>query len=825
MSKGIIVVPLFLLSIFFLFSGSFMNGQTRRALLVGINNYEPKVSPKTQCRSEWRNLYGCINDVEAVKGILITRFDFKPENIHVLKNDTATKKRILTDFRRYLTDNTSPGDICLFYYSGHGSRVKNSKSDEPDQMDETLVPADWYLGVGDIHDKELKKLFNRVLAKKAHLTVIVDACHSGSISRGIPVPLRCRSLPPNECDVAEPPDREKSPAERGALIFSAAQDFQVALETEDENNHCHGLFTWALLNILRKIPADEPSQNVLLKVKALMQSEGKSQEPNLEGLPEKTQKSILGIQTGGVARPLKVAVSRVWRQLIELQGGLAVGIRKGCELKKVDDKRGEPIIRVQVTEMHGLSRCAARVIQGDAKKIKVGDFFELEQWVAAREAPMQVFVPASDYSFNRLTRIAREIAEIRESPDIDWVEDPTVISPTHIISWHQSYWKLQPLNKQTFLRSFLQKGDGTPNPFTVSLMPFFRGFISKACFFCKFLQDINQKATRRRPQKRAVNLGRNPRKNVILKEILKGPSIENIKPRVFLQLPLSVELERTVRTDMEDYNHSIRISSSEQGIHYILVGRFTGKGIEYAWILPNMTQEEKQDFSLPIRTGWIPVGESKTGFQSIAETLTNKILQLVRIRAWFQLSSPPDNGRFPYQLALKNAKTGEITTTGPLTGGETYGLMLKADEARLKILKRIEKRYVYVFSIDSYGKGTLLFPRQYMLNTENCFPAGAGNQLETKIELGGKALFRIWEPFGMDTFILLTTTDAISHPWVLDFKGVRKEPKKGKFTPLEELFFDLSSLSRGARWHLLPMDWSIQRLPILSQSKLQENIE
>jgi hypothetical protein len=778
-----------LIIVAFFFSSSIINSQTRRALLVGINNYEPKVSPKTQCRSEWWNLCGCINDVEAMKGILITRFDFKPENIYILKNDTAAKKRILTDFRRYLTDNTSPGDICLFYYSGHGSRVKNSKSDEPDQMDETLVPADWYLGVGDIHDKELKKLFNRVLDKKAHLTVIVDACHSGSISRGIPVPLRCRSLPPSECDVAEPPDREKSPAEKGALIFSAAQDFQVALETEDENNHCHGLFTWALLNILRKIPADEPSQNVLLKVKAIMQSEGKSQEPNLEGLPEKTQKSILGIQTGGVAGPLKVAVSRVWRQLIELQGGLAVGIRKGCELKKIEDKKGEPVIRVCVTAVHGLNRCTARIIQGDAKKLKVGDFFELEQWVAAREAPMQVFIPASDYSFNRLTRIAREIAEIQESPDIDWVEDPTVINPTHIISWHQSYWKLQPLNKQTFLRSFLQK------------------------------------ATRRRQQKRAVNLGRNPRKNVILKEILKGPSIENIKPRVFLQLPLSVELERTVCTDMEDYNHSIRISSSQEGIHYILVGRFTDKGIEYAWVLPNMTQEEKQDFSLPIRTGWIPVGESKTGFQSIAEELTNKILQLVRIRAWFQLSSPPDNGRFPYQLALKNAKTGDITTTGPLAEGETYGLMLKADEARLKTLKRVEKRYVYVFSIDSYGKGTLLFPRQIFRNIENCFPAEAGNELETKIELGGKELFRIREPFGMDTFILLTTTDAISHPWVLEFKGVRKEPKKGKFTPLEELFFNLSSLSRGARWHLLPIDWSIQRLPILSQSKLQENIE
>jgi hypothetical protein len=38
-----------------------------------------------------------------------------------------------------------------------------------------------------------------------------------------------------------------------------------------------------------------------------------------------------------------------------------------------------------------------------------------------------------------------------------------------------------------------KKGGGTPNLFTVSLMTFFRGFISKACFFCKLLQDINKK--------------------------------------------------------------------------------------------------------------------------------------------------------------------------------------------------------------------------------------------------------------------------------------------------------------------------------------------
>jgi len=811
------------LAIFFLYQDSVLKAQTRRALLVGIDNYKPRQAVKSPCRDEWWNLRGCINDVDAMQAILSSSpSGFKPENIHILKNEEATRARILTELKKYLVDEPSPGDVCLFYYSGHGSRVKNSMSDEPDKMDETLVPADWYLGVGDIRDKELKKLYNQVLDKEAHLTVIVDACHSGSISRGIPVPLLYRSLPPNECDVADPPDKEKSPAERGALIFTAAQDFQAALEIEDENKNWHGLFTWALIKTLRDIRGAAPARDILLKVKALMQSENPTQEPNLEGLPEKTKYSILGVQAGGVSEPLKVAVSQVRRQLIELQGGLAIGIREDCELKKSDDNDVNSVVRVRVTAVHGLNRCTAQIIEGDVEKIKVGDLFELDKWVAAREARMRVHIPVSDYSHKKLTRIAAEIAEIRESHLIEWVEDPLAQSlvatefasggqgallknrpldphktfieefraATHIISWHQSYWRLQ------------------------------------------ILTNDNVKT---------VKLGRNPGKDTILKEILKNPAGKDIKSRVFLQLPLSVELAGTIRAEMGDYNHSIEISSSGEGIHYILVGRLSPylrakskelrANLQYAWVLPNMTQEQGQNLSLPIRTGWISIEESETGFQPIAEKLTDKILQLSRIRGWLQLSSPPGNGRFPYSLALKNAGTGEIKTTGPLIQGETYGLVLRLDRTQLESAANIEQRYVYVFSIDSFGKGTLLFPRGEWGNTENYFPktiqkllrrVQGGGFLEKsppdEIKLGSEKLFEIAEPYGKDTFILLTTTDAISQPWVLDFSGVRKGEIPG-LSPLEELLHDLTSGTRKTRSRPMVIDWSIQHLPILSKSK------
>ncbi|MCP4147752.1 MAG: caspase family protein, partial [bacterium] len=171
MKRGVLIITWCIIS---LFPYSALRAQTGRVLLVGINEYEPVDTFKpTPCRRKpLRNLKGCLNDVEAMKGILQSRFRFEEKNIHTLVNGEATRERIIADFKKYLIREASPGDTCVFYFSGHGSLVKNSKSNEKNGMDETLVPADWARGSRDIRDKELKKLFNQVLDKEAYLTVI-----------------------------------------------------------------------------------------------------------------------------------------------------------------------------------------------------------------------------------------------------------------------------------------------------------------------------------------------------------------------------------------------------------------------------------------------------------------------------------------------------------------------------------------------------------------------------------------------------------------------------------------------------------------------------
>ncbi|NIM15428.1 MAG: hypothetical protein GTO45_25920, partial [Candidatus Aminicenantes bacterium] len=68
---------------------------------------------------------------------------------------------------------------------------------------------------------------------------------------------------------------------------------------------------------------------------------------------------------------------------------------------------------------------------------------------------------------------------------------------------------------------------------------------------------------------------------------------------------------------------------------------------------------------------WIAVGNDELAKLRAVNDLRKNLLRLVKIRAWMQLSSPTDRGDFPYRLALKNSKTGEVKTRGPLMEGES----------------------------------------------------------------------------------------------------------------------------------------------------------
>lgn len=156
------------------------------ALLVGINNY---ASPY--------KLQGCITDVNLQRELLINRFNFNPKDIITLTDAQASRQGILTAFEEHLIKQAKPGDVVVYHFSGHGSRVADPNSNEPDKLNSTFVPfdtketiVDGKKTVSDIMGHTLFLLMSAV--NTDNLTVVLDSCHSGGGKRGN---ILVRSLP------------------------------------------------------------------------------------------------------------------------------------------------------------------------------------------------------------------------------------------------------------------------------------------------------------------------------------------------------------------------------------------------------------------------------------------------------------------------------------------------------------------------------------------------------------------------------------------------------------------------------------------------------
>ncbi len=147
------------------------------ALLIGINEY-PKFAPRGQ-------LSGCVNDVEVMRQALVNSFNFPENHVAVLTDRQATRKGILTAMRD-LVQKVGQDDVVVVHYSGHGSQMTDLEGDEPDGLDETIVPYDSGRAPyenRDIKDDEIYLWLKDLTAKTSSVTLVFDCCHSGTITR------------------------------------------------------------------------------------------------------------------------------------------------------------------------------------------------------------------------------------------------------------------------------------------------------------------------------------------------------------------------------------------------------------------------------------------------------------------------------------------------------------------------------------------------------------------------------------------------------------------------------------------------------------------
>lgn len=152
----------------------------QRALLVGVGKYSvPGI-----------DLPGIDLDLERMQDTL-NLMGFDDSQIHSLLDDQATSKNVFRELEIWLRQGVKPEDRVVFYFSGHGSNTPDLDGDEADGVDEVLVTHDVRRVrrdgraalTGVVTDDKLASLIAGIPSE--NVWIIVDACHSGTVSRGV----------------------------------------------------------------------------------------------------------------------------------------------------------------------------------------------------------------------------------------------------------------------------------------------------------------------------------------------------------------------------------------------------------------------------------------------------------------------------------------------------------------------------------------------------------------------------------------------------------------------------------------------------------------
>nr|GMD92823.1 metacaspase-3-like [Ipomoea batatas] len=140
----------------------------RRAVLCGVSY-----------RNHKKSLAGSVNDVVAMRNLLVKRLGFPYASVVVLTEDErdpqgeSQRRRTSETPMRWLLYGSQPGDSLLFYYFGHGSQIRELTRNEMDGHDEALCPLDFETEGKKILDDEINETIVRPLPPGAVLHAII----------------------------------------------------------------------------------------------------------------------------------------------------------------------------------------------------------------------------------------------------------------------------------------------------------------------------------------------------------------------------------------------------------------------------------------------------------------------------------------------------------------------------------------------------------------------------------------------------------------------------------------------------------------------------
>jgi hypothetical protein len=258
----------------------------RVALCVGIDRYAE------------RPLSGCVADATSWSHAL-GGLGFE---VQKLFDESATRAGIVAALEGMI-HGAKPGDYLVFQYSGHGTQVEDLNADEGDGYDEAFVPIDYVAG-RLLLDDDVAAIAARVPTGVV-LTLFMDCCHSGTISRFAP-PMdaaaggdeRVRYLPLSRAvtdahvafrlgmGAAAPSAPEESLP--GVIHFAACRDHEYAWESQG-----HGDFTRAAMALIAAAVAQGDTNEAFSEAVAAEVGKRGRQHPGLMRLPANLRKRPL----------------------------------------------------------------------------------------------------------------------------------------------------------------------------------------------------------------------------------------------------------------------------------------------------------------------------------------------------------------------------------------------------------------------------------------------------------------------------------------------------------------------------------------------------
>lgn len=282
----------FVVLTFLLIVGQELHAETRRALLIGISDYGNAMENP----NKWANISGA-NDIELLTPL------FKEQGFSVISlvDGEATHAGITKAFEK-LIKKSKKGDIVYVHFSMHGQPFEDLNGDEEDGWDEALIPVDAQMqyskGVyeGDNHllDDELEGYFDKLRRKigsTGQLYVVLDACHSGTASRGDDDHVRGTREGFTRSEKNYTPDRTSETndyfsvstkdGQSPVTFIEACRSYQVNKEVRDvETNIWYGSLSYYIAKTMKELKIDG-SEGWIEAVKAGMSGNRKLRKQNV----------------------------------------------------------------------------------------------------------------------------------------------------------------------------------------------------------------------------------------------------------------------------------------------------------------------------------------------------------------------------------------------------------------------------------------------------------------------------------------------------------------------------------------------------------------